>query len=54
MSVKTFEAIIKGKRPANATAEQARKLRADGLSIIQIAKLWGVSRIRVYQILNKK
>ena len=52
---KTFEAvvIVKGKRPANATPAQAQRLRAQGMSVAEIARAWGISASRVYAILKR-
>jgi hypothetical protein len=44
--------LTEGKRPADATPERARQLR-ERYSVIEIAKMWNVSRARVYQLLAK-
>lgn len=43
-----------GKRPADATREAGLKLRADGYTYEQIGRLWGVTKQRVWEILNPK
>lgn len=44
--------MIPGKRPADATPERALLL-SQTLRVTEIAKLWGISRTRVYQLINK-
>ena len=39
--------------PNRPTREQVKKLRAAGLTVIQIAGALGISRARVYQHLEK-
>ena len=53
---KVYEVNIKvsGKRPSYATPELARKLRAEGKSVVQIAKEWGITRAQVYNILRQE
>jgi hypothetical protein len=41
-----------GKRPIDATPERALEL-SKTLRVVEIAKLWGISRSRVYQLLKK-
>jgi len=43
---------IQGKRPADATPEKALQL-SKTLSQVEIAKLWGISRQRVSQLIKK-
>lgn len=41
-----------GKRPADATPEKALELSAT-LTQVEIARLWGISRQRVNQLIKK-
>jgi len=43
---------IQGKRPADATPERALEL-SKTLSQVEIARLWGISRQRVNQLIKK-
>ena len=42
-----------GKRPADATGERAIVLIQEGYTMAEIARLWQVSRQRVFQLVNK-
>ena len=50
-----FEVFVtrKGKRPDYATPALARKLRAEGKSVVKIAEDWGITRSQVYNILKQ-
>ncbi len=50
----THHIKIKQKRPANATPERLRKLRAGGMKVREMKVLFGISRSRIYQLLNHK
>ncbi len=50
--MKTKVITTPGKRPADATPEKALEL-SKITSVREIAKLWGISRQRVYQLIWK-
>jgi len=49
---KKFLATIEAKRPADATLERVLELRKS-LTLAEIGKLWGISKQRVWQLIQK-
>ena len=49
----TITHTVEQVRPLTATPAQAVKLRAAGMSVVEIARAWGISRARVYQLLDR-
>ncbi len=52
----TFErtVVFKGKRPAVATPALAREMKANGVKVKDMAKMWGVTPAMVYLILKQE
>ena len=53
MGVYEVSVIRKGKRPDYATPALARKLKAEGKRVVDIAAEWGIARSQVYNILKQ-
>ncbi len=53
MTRKSLAQPTPGKRPADATGERAIEMMESGLTQSEIARLWQVSRQRVFQLVAK-
>ena len=44
---------VRGKRPDYATPALARQLKMEGKTVLEIARMWRISRAQVYNILKQ-